>query len=1030
MKKSVTQIKQKSLMALMLLFFVAVPFTFAQETLRVTGTVIDNLSEPMIGVNVMEKGTTNGTVTDMDGNYVLTVRRNATIVFSYMGYVSQEYRVSSSVMNITMKEDTQAIDEVIVIGYGVQRKSDVTGAVSQVKATDLENRSVTTVGHALQGKTAGVNILQTSGAPGQGTSIRIRGYSSNSTSDPLYIVDGLTVTDINYLDPENVESMEILKDAASAAIYGAQAGNGVVLITTKSGAKSTRGRIFYNMQYSSQKAGNIPDVMNAQQWSEFMVEGGFASQQSIDDYWYTYKNGTRADTKWSDYVFDTGYMMRNTVGFEGGNDRGSLYVALSNLNNNGIATGDKDKYNRTTTQINADYKVNDWLKVGVTNSIEKNKSKSVRENSEVNGLISAAILYDPITPWVYEMDNLPAHIAIPYAQGKPFLKDADGNIYGTSPYGTSQIWHPRQMRDTRDTGSDAINTNGTFYADITPIKGLVITSRLGYRYSQSNTSTYVHPYYVLSTNEQLNGTLSARTSNSNFYQFENFANYSFALDKHNFTAMAGTSYQRAASNYINISTDLLTNEAENYRYVDYSSTSANDVITGAPTNRVSLAYFGRVSWSYDNRYNFQANFRADAFDASKLSKDSRWGYFPSFSAGWTASNEAFMKNIDPKAMSLLKLRASWGKNGNVNVLNAYEYATTVASSYTYNFTNTSGSAVGVAPSTRLANPGLKWEESVQYDLGIDTRFLNSRLSFTYDFYHKETEGLLTTTTPALITGASSMYVNAGNVRNMGHEFELAWRDQVNDFSYSISANLATIDNKVIKGPSTERLNGSSLQGFGTITYFEEGFPVWYFRTYQVDHIDPATGATMYKKADGGVGTYAEVSDDDRAYTGSGIPDFNYGLTINMAYKGFDMTIFGSGAYGGKIFQAYYRTDLPAVNRLEYLYTDRWTPSNTNASVPKPNVADTKYWASDAMLFDASYFKIRQIQLGYTLPKTLLTKLPISSLRAYVSVDNLFTFTSYKGIDPETRSGSTSALGIDRMSYPTTKNVVLGINLSF
>jgi TonB-linked SusC/RagA family outer membrane protein len=1029
MKKRVKQFKKKILVALILLLGAGIPSAFAQEAVRVSGTIVDDRNEPMIGVNVMEKGTVNGTTTDLDGKYTLQVQRNAVLVYSFIGYETQERRAVSATMNITLKEDTKALDEVVVIGYGVQKKSDVTGAVSQVKAADLENRSVSTVGHALQGKTAGVNILQTSGAPGSGTSIRIRGYSSNSASEPLYIVDGLTVTDINYLDPENIASLEILKDAASAAIYGAQAGNGVVLITTKSGADNSRGRLFYNMQYTSSRVGHIPEVMNAAQWTEYMVEGGFASQASIDGYWYTRKDGTRTDMRWADYVFDTGYLMRHTVGVEGGNEKGSLYIALSSINNDGVVIGDKDAYDRVTAQANADYKISPWLKVGMTNAAERYTSKSVRENSEVWGMISAAILYDPITPYTYEMDNLPAHISVPWQQGKPFLTDKDGNIYGTSPYATSQIWHPMQMRDTRDIKGDGINANGTFFADLTPLKGLVFTSRFGYRYSFSNSSTYVQPYYVLSTNEQNNGTLEARTSNFLFYQWENFANYSLNIGKNNLTAMAGMSYQKSESNYINVTTDLLTNEAPNYRYLNYSSTAANDVVTGAPNETLNLSYFGRLSWSYANRYNLQANFRADAFDASKLSEEARWGYFPSVSAGWTISNEGFMEGLR-ETLPFLKLRASWGKNGNVNILNNYVYATTVGSSYTYDFSPASGAVVGVAPSTILPNNKLKWEESVQFDAGLDVRLLNSRLSLTYDFYNKETEGLLTTTTPAMITGASSMYVNAGNVRNRGHEFELSWRDKIRDFSYGVSANLATIDNKVIKGPSTERLNGAALSGFGTITYFEEGYPVWYFRTYRVDHIDPETGATMYKKADGSTGTYAEVNDDDRDYAGSGISDFTYGITLNAAYRGFDFTLFGSGAYGGKIFQAYYRTDLPVVNRLSYLYTDRWTPGNRNASVPKPSVADTKYWGSDAMLFDASFFKIRQIQLGYTVPTAYTSRIGVSALRAYISVDNFFTFTGYKGIDPETRSGSTSGIGIDRMSFPTSKNLLFGLNLSF
>jgi TonB-linked SusC/RagA family outer membrane protein len=1030
MKKSVAQFKRKNRIALALLFVMCIPYVFAQGQQRVSGKVVDEAGEPMISVSVVEKGTTNGSVTDVDGNYLLSVKQGATLVFSYIGFTAQERRVAGGTMNVTLVEDAKALDEVVVIGYGVQKKSDLSGAVSQVKAADLENRSVTTVGHALQGKTAGVNILQLSGAPGAETSIRIRGYSSNDTSEPLYIVDGLTVSSIGYLDPENVESIEILKDAASAAIYGAQAGNGVVLITTKTGANNTRGRVFYNMQYTSSSVGNIPDVMNAAQWADYMVEGGFADQASMDGYWYTYKDGRRADTRWSDYVFDKGFLFRNTAGFEGGNNKGSLYIALSSIKNNGVVVGDKDTYNRSSAQVNADYRIKPWIKVGMTNSTENYTSKSVRENSEVFGMISSAILYDPITPYLYEMDNLPTHIETPYLQGKPFVTDKNGVIYGTSPYATSQIWHPMQMRDTRESRGDGIRTNGTFYADLTPVKGLVFTSRFGYRYSYSNASTYVSPYYVLSTNEQYNGTLEANASNALFYQWENFANYAFTIGGNSVTAMAGMSYQKNLSNYINVTTDLLTNEAPNYRYVDYSSTSANDVVTGAPNERVNVSYFGRLSYSYLNRYNLQANFRADAFDASKLSRDARWGYFPSLSAGWTVSNEGFMKDMNREALSFLKFRASWGKNGNVNILNNYEYATTVASSYTYDFDNASGATIGVAPSTRLPNTALKWEESVQFDLGMDARFLNSRLSFTYDFYHKETEGLLTTTTPAMITGASSMYVNAGNVRNRGHEFELSWKDRAGDFGYALSTNLATIDNQVVKGPSTERLNGATLQSFGTITYFEEGYPVWYFRTYQVDHIDPSTGATVYKKADGSTGSYAEVTDDDRAYTGSGIPDFTYGLTLNLAYKGFDFTFFGSGSQGGKIFQAYYRTDLPVVNRLLNLYTDRWTPSHTEASAPKPNVADTKYWGSDAMLFDASFFKVRQMQLGYTVSPTYLSRVKVSALRVYLSLDNFLTFTKYKGIDPETRSSSTSGIGIDRMSFPTSKNMVLGLNLSF
>ncbi len=1001
----------------------------AAQQRQLTGRVVDQDGDPVVGAYIEVVGTSVGSVSGPTGTFTINVPANSSISVSFIGYIAQTVAIGDRTsVEITLEPDMVRVDDVVVIGYGVQRKSDVTGAVSQVRAEDLENRSVSTVGEALMGKTAGVNVLMTSGAPGDGPSIRVRGYSSNSSSDPLYIVDGLKVENINYLDPENIASLEVLKDAASAAIYGAQAGNGVVLITTKTGSKNTTGRVFYNMQYTTSKISNIPEVMNAREFSEYMLEGNYTSQEIMDTAWYTYKNGSKADTYWPDHVFEKGALVRNTVGFEGGNDRGSLYVALSAINNNGVVVGKDDVYRRLTSQVNADYQVKPWLKVGLSNSIENFRAKNIRANSEVNGLVSTAILYDPVTPYLYEMDNLPSNIAALYNEGRPIITDDNGAIYGISTFATSQIWHPQQMIRSRSTKSNGVNTNGTFYADFTPIKNFVFTSRFGYRYSHNNSSTYVSPYYINSMNLSSNGTLTGRNSNALFYQWENFANYNFSLGKNNFTAMAGMSYQKSSNDFINVSTDLLTNEAENYRYISYSSASANDVVTGFPNEVVSMAYFGRLSWSYDNRYNLQVNFRADAFDTSKLSKQSRWGYFPSLSAGWTISNEAFMKDMSRRALSFLRLRASWGKNGNVNVLSDYVYNSTLTSNTYYNFTNTSGTIFGIAPSTVLPNPELKWEQSVQVDAGLDARFLNDRLTLTYDFYRKTTEGLLTTTTPAATTGGTSVYVNAGNVRNFGHEFELSWRERKNEFSYGISANLATINNKVVKGPSSSRLNGATVHPSTTITYFEEGYPVWYFRTYRVDHINPETGATVYKKADG---TPTESpTDDDRVYTGSGIPDFNYGLTINMAYKGFDLTIFGSGQHGGKLLQAYYRTDLPTTNRLRYLYTDRWTTSNTGASVPKPNVSDTRYWVSDAMLSSASYFKIRQIQLGYTIPKQYLRAVHISSLRVYASLDNFFTFTRYKGMDPETRSNATNGIGIDRLSFPTSKNIVFGLNLSF
>ena len=999
---------------------------------QLTGKVVDNFGDPIAGASIVVVGTTTGTATLGDGTFSLNVPENANIAVSFIGFVSQTVAVGDRTnIDITLLEDALMVEEVVVIGYGVQRKSDLTGAVSQVKAADFENRSITSAGQALQGKVAGLQIITSSGAPGDTTRINVRGYTAGG-GGPLYVVDGLQVSNINYLDPENIQSVEVLKDAASAAIYGVQAGNGVILVTTKSGSNNSRGRVFYNMMYSSSEVTHLPRSMDAQQWVNYMIEGGFAVQDVIDDYWYTYKNGTRADTKWSDYIFERGYLMRNTIGVEGGNDKGSIYMSLTSTSNDGIISSDKDFYKRLTAQVNADYQVKPWLKVGTTNSVEKFDRRSIRDNSEVNGLISAAILLDPITPYLYEEGNIPSFVQTALNDGKPVLRDENGGIYGISRYGTSQIWHPMQMRDSREGGSDGINANGTLYANFTPVKGFVFTSRLGYRYNYSNSLTYVYPYWVMETNAQSAGTLDGSSLNGFFYQWENFANYTFNIGKNNLTAMAGMSYQKNKTNGLIGSSNLLTSEEPNYRYFQYTSDAATTRRTrGAPDEAINLSYFGRLIWNYDNRYNAQVNFRADAYDAASLPKDTRWGYFPSFSAGWTISNESFMSDVNRKMLSLLKLRASWGKNGNINIVrNGYYYSATLSTGTIYDWSNSSGSVVGTAPSTTLANPALRWEESVQFDAGLDARLLNDRLSFTYDFYRKITEGQLTRMTPVMTTGASETYINAGNIRNIGHEFELSWRDNIGKFNYSISANLTTVKNLVIKGATTERLAGAGLMSFGTITYQEEGFPLWYMRTYKFVQVDPETGNALYQKASGGLCTYSELTDDDKMYVGSAIPDFNYGITISMAYNGFDFTIFGSGQQGGDIFQSYYRVDLPRVNRLDYFYTDRWTPSNTNASIPRPDMADTRYWGSSAMIFDASYFKIRQIQFGYNIPRPLLNKISVSSLRLYASLDNFFTFSSYKGFDPETRSDGTSGMGIDRMSYPIAKNINFGLNLSF
>ena len=998
--------------------------TYAQNR-TINGKVVDPAGQPVVGAAVMVVGNSRiGTATDLNGAFTLNVPAGANIAVESIGYKSQSFAVGNqSTFNIVLEEDAELLDETVVIGYGVQKKSDVTGAIASVKDSDLENRTATDVAQALQGKAAGVQIVNASGAPGAASSIQIRGYSSNSKTSPLMIVDGLKVNDISYLDPESIASIEILKDAASAAIYGVEAGNGVVLVTTKSGQKGT-GRVFYNFQHSIQNVAHLPEMMNAREYMDYLTLAGSATQEQ-----FAYDG--KSDTKWTDYMLETGHQDRHTVGVEGGNDRAKFYTSLSYTDNNGIVTGDKDIFRRLVGQINAEYKIKDWLTVGVNTTIDRSVRRAVSESSTTSeSVMGAMFVADPTMPWTYDDNAIPNHVKLYMASSKTLPRDPDGHLYGVSVFNeTSYIWHPQAILDRQDTETQSFRTRGTAYANLMPLPGLVITSRFGFQGGYSHTNTYNHEVYISKkTNQAMS--ISGSTNDRLYYQWENFANYTRSFGQHELTAMVGMSYQQTNTDNLRATAYQLSLNDPNFRYLNNAVNTSNMSVGGQPEVRANMSYFGRLGWSYANKYFVQANFRADAYDTSKLDKNHRWGYFPSVSAGWTVSNEPFMQGVKSALnLSFLKLRASWGVNGNVNALGEYQYASSLESNknYGYNLDNTF--LVGIRPSKTLPNPGIKWETSRQVDLGLDLRMFKERLTFSVDWYNKNTHDLLTQTAAPANTGAENRYVNAGLVNNHGTEFELGWKDTIGDFSYGISANLSTVHNKVIEGTSKDRVPGQKIWSSYDVTYFEEGYPLWYLRTFVVDHIDPQTGAAVYKDFDGD----GEITGEDRDFVGSGIPDFTHGITINLAWKGFDLLVLGAGSQGAELLYAVTRADALQQNTLKCFYADAWqNASSTGYKYPKPDMNDKFYRASNLRVYDASFFKIKQIQLGYTLPRTLTKKIAMSSLRAYVSLDDWFTFTSYPGLDPETShvGSSASGLGIDYGSYPISKKLVFGVNVSF
>ena len=996
------------------------------QTMKISGTVTDEMGEPLIGVSVVEKGTSKGGITDFDGKYVIEVSSGATISFSYIGYVTQEKKATSKIINVSLKPDSKTLEDVVVVGYGVQKKSSVTGAISQVKAEDMENRTITDAKQALQGKTAGVQIVSSSAAPGSSPTVRVRGFSSNVSSEPLYVVDGVRLSDISGIDPNDIASMEILKDAASAAIYGAEAGNGVVLITTKKG-KAGEGKISYSFQYTGQSLAHVPNMLNAEEYIDYMTESSTFTKDYLLKNWDGVTN-----TDWTKVAFENSKMLKHNVAFTGGGDRGNYYLSLTYLNNNGIVKGDADSYQRLTATINSEYKIKNWLKVGTTNQIEKYNVRQVSSNSEYGSLLTSVMMLDPLTPDTYSADNLPFNMANALHNGKHLLTDENGNYYGVSKFYAGEQYHPMIMRDNSLAKNSGFNINGSIYADFTPIKGFTFTSRFGYRLAGSRSSSTSLPFYGNSVQSNDYVSQNGQSSTTIYYQWENFANYMKSFGQHNVNAMAGMSYQEQSNDYVsgglsaNNEDALLKNDPLFY-YLNYGSASATKSVGGEKTRTAKLSYFGRIGYNYANIYFAQFSLRADAADLALLPKNTRWGYFPAASAGWTISEEKFFESLR-KTINSLKFRASWGQNGSLSALSGYSYSTDMSQSGLYPFTSGINYTRGVSPST-MGNDNLKWETSEQTNIGFDTYLFNSRLNFSADYFVKKTKDLLIwNTTPSLEIGGSTSPINAGNVSNKGFEFELGWRDHIKDFTYSIRGNLATLKNKVTYiDPSITRLAGTSFHTY-TVTYFEQNYPVYYFRGYQFDGIDKETGNPTFKDLDNS----GDLSDGDLTYLGDAIPDFTYGITLTAAYKGLDLTVFGTGSQGNEIFNCINRPDYAASNKQKDLfYTDRWTPTNTNGTQPRAGAANMdKYACSSAMVFDGSYFKIKQIQLGYTLPKKLTNKIAISNARVYVSLDDFFTFTSYKGFDPEASANSTSGMGIDKGAYPMSKKLVLGFNIDF
>jgi TonB-linked SusC/RagA family outer membrane protein len=1013
-------------------------------------SVTDN--EPLIGVSVLVKGTTNGTVTDLDGRYSLSASQGQTLVFSYIGYVSQEIKVGANgTLNVALKEDTETLDEVVVVGYGVQKKKLVTGATVQVKGENIAKLNTTNPLQALQGQTPGVSIASTSGQPGSDMKVTIRGLGTVGNSGPLYLIDGVG-GDISTLNPADIESIDVLKDAASAAIYGAQAANGVVLITTKSG-KEGKATISFDAYYGIQNVARKAQMLNAQQYMTIMDEQAVNEGKSPYD-WSSINsiydaNGNVYDTNWIDSMFQNDAKTESyTLGITGGSATSTYALSLGYMNQEGIVGGsDVSNYSRYNFRINSDHKViKDLLKVGEQVSFIYKKNNGIGVGNQYNNTLRSAFGTSPIAP-IYSDNNI---------YDSPYNDTSSSDWYNGdgNPYGSMMTNNNNQTKNA--------TFSGNAYAELTPLKGLKIRSNFGVVYSSNEYRSFTPLYHfsVYSYNDTRTS-VSQNMNHSLGMTWTNTATYDWKINDHAFNALIGMEAYRYEGTYVGASQGSLKEGFDDWSHAFVSNgtetSTANGVsAAGSPNDESrSVSYFARLGWNWKETYMINATLRADG--SSRFASGNRFGYFPSVSAGWTISNEKFMEN-SKSWLDFLKLRVSWGQVGNQNIDN-YQYLAPIKNTNTHYLFGSGysdsdaadqlGKNWGAYPS-RLANADLTWETSEQTNIGFDARLLQSRLGVNFDFYIKNTKDWLVQAPILATVGAGAPYINGGSVKNTGVELALTWNDQIGkDFTYNIGVNGAYNKNKVGEIPNEDGIiHGSSNQLYDNSPEFyraENGKAIGYFWGYKTDGLFQnqqeindwiaAGNGILQSDVQPGDVRYVDVNhdgvidDNDKVDLGNGMPDFTFGFNLGFTYKNFDFSVVASGAAGQQIVQSY-RGQTNKYANYTTAILDRWTGEGTSYKIPRVTEQNINWQFSDLYVQDGDYLRISNITLGYDFAKILRCK-AISQCRLYAQVQNAFTFTKYDGMDPEIGYGTDSwASGIDVGYYPRPRTFLVGVNLKF
>lgn len=1056
MKAKVNRVQTMRRITTVWCLFLLMSLSAMAQQLNVSGNVKDATGEFIIGASVLVKGTTVGTITDIDGNFFINgVEKGSVIDISYIGYVTQSITVNDETpINIVLKEDSETLEEVVVVGYGVQKKSVVTASIAKVSSDDLSAAAPVRMDNALKGLAAGVTVTSSSGQPGAAAQIRVRGIGTINNSDPLYIVDGMPIEGgLDYLNPNDIASIEVLKDAASGAVYGARAANGVILVTTKTG-KVGATKVNYDFSYGWQSAWKKRDVLNASEYAMMMNEGYLNAGMS-PKYNDPYSYGVGTD--WQDLVFnDNAPVMNHQLSVSGANEKVSYLFSAGYYTQDGIVGGnfDRSNYERLTLRSNTIYTLFDekenrnWLnslKVTSNLSYARVESTSIDANSTWGSPLGSALALSPILTPYDEGDAAQAQLD-KYANTEgyvPMYDPHNGKLYSIPGSEYGEMTNPLTNLSLPGTVGWSHKFVANFSAELQIWDNLKFKSSYGADLSFWGNDGYTPKYYLRNGGFSTRSTAFSSKYDGLVWQLENVLMYDKTLDKHSFSVILGQSAKKTTGSYLWGS----RNNINNYDrpYIDASNGLAENGdrdSAGAPTETSTLAsLFARASYNYDERYMLQVTVRRDG--SSRFGSNNHYAVFPSFSLGWNLTNEQFMQKR-PDWLTSTKVRLSWGKNGNENIGN-FRY-TVLTSTGNNAIFGASESVINGVKASGLANPDLRWEESEQVDFGLDFGFFNNALTFTADYYKKTTNGMLMTMNIPSYVGETKPIGNVGKMENSGLEMEVSYKFNVADWNFRVAGNATYLKNKLIEyGNDSGWANLDSFQGAGTISRAQNGMPFPYFYGYKTDGIfqnydeiksyTNANGELIQPNAVPGDVRFVDVdgngiiNEDDRTCIGKGMPDWTFGLNFNASWKNFDFSMMWQGTAGNDIFDATRRTDISASNLPSWML-ERWTGEGTSNRVPRFVVGDNINWqSSDLYVYDGSYIRLKNIQLGYTLPKSITSKAFISSLRVYVAAENLLTFTKYHGFDPEISSGGTS-LGIDYGVYPQARVFTVGANLSF